>query len=728
VNSEKIDLQDKQEVLLRTLVLWRDALQQRGKLSQRESFAGILWILMLKLWFDGAIKCISRPQIHNTFSDIAKEFLEEAGWDEPYFYDWMLKLVSGSHVDDAWAAINGGFELASFEVETIDEIIRKLEKNSNFPSEHNYALPSYLKDSLLELMEVKPNMAICDLACGTGDMLIAISDNLNGGGGLRGYERDSVNALVASIRLMLRGYGPDVVKWSDPITDRHIENESFDFIFLNSPLGKRSKVYEIDLRGLEIEESFDEASWLETSYTLKALAMLKNGGRMVAVLPTRILTSPEFLHFRNLVLKTSHIDAVVEFRWHYGFGGMRLREAIVMERLERGIMADNRTYIYSIYSALSDEVVIKSSWKNFLSAYSQWRVRRSSEGENIVRLQDVCTWSPKALLADISLKQQIKSIRLLRLGSLMSPRERPRFSDSVSRLYYINHAKSGIVRSNQKVEFSPALPFVPMITVAETGDLLFSKENSSILVDSVPQSCDGQALRGNSRVYSPKPHEEVYSPEILAIIFKSPKYLSYVRKRMISDSWHEDILNFLIPLPDKLSQMGLISSYKTKRSYTGSLYSRLYDLSQKVTAYYKATLGIKQRGGIRYNYWSEQFRTLRLSDLVEVRADGSGRDCTILRNLRITSNEVTEKYLSGFMICSFLPRKVLDVSCGLTDYGYMKKIVESVGVIVPSLGVQREMEILMCEYITEFLDTLLRLSETKDDNELGKGVDRLLFV
>jgi hypothetical protein len=80
------------------------------------------------------------------------------------------------------------------------------------------------------------------------------------------------------------------------------------------------------------------------------------------------------------------------------------------------------------------------------------------------------------------------------------------------------------------------------------------------------------------------------------------------------------------------------------------------------------------------------------------------------------------------MICSFLPRKVLDVSCGLTDYGYMKKIVESVGVIVPSLGVQREMEILMCEYITEFLDTLLRLSETKDDNELGKGVDRLLFV
>lgn len=728
MNGEEIDLQTKQEVLLSTLVRWRDALQQRGKLSQRESFAGILLVLVLKLWFDGVIKCIAKPQIHNTFSDIVEEFLDETGWNEPYFYDWKLKLVSGGHVDDVWAAINGGFELASFEVETIDEVIRKLEINSNFPSEHNYALPSYLKDSLLELMDVKPNMAICDPACGIGDMLIEISDNLNEGRMLRGYERDSVNALVANIRLMLRGYGPDVVRWSDPVTDRHIENESFDLIFLNSPLGKRSKVYEIDLRGLEIEESFDEASLFETSYMLKALAMLKNGGRMVAVLPARILTSPKFLHFRNEVLKTSRIDAVAEFRWHYGFGGMRLHEVIAIERLERRIMADNRTYIYSICSALSNETVIKSSWKNFLSAYSQWREKRSSEEENVVRLQDVCTWSPKALLADISLKQQIKNIRLVRLGLLLSPRERPRFSNSVSQLYYVNHAKGGIVRSNQKVAFSPAPPFMPVITVVESGDLLFSKENSNLLVDSVPQSCDGQALRENSRAYLPKSHEEVYSPEILAIIFKSPKYLSYVRKRMISDSWYEDILNFLIPLPDKLSQLALISSYKAKKNYTGLLYSRLYDLSEKVTAYYKATLGIKQRGGIRYNYWSEQFRTLRLSDLVEVRADGSGRDCTILRNLRIASNEVSEKYLSGFMICSFLPRKVLDVSCGLTDYGYMKRIVESVGVIVPSLGVQREMEILMCEYITDFLDTLVRLSEARDDNELGKDVDRLLFV
>ena len=151
-------------------------------------------------------------------------------------------------------------------------------------------------------------------------------------------------------------------------------------------------------------------------------------------------------------------------------------------------------------------------------------------------------------------------------------------------------------------------------------------------------------------------------------------------------------------------------------------------MSEKVTVYYKAALGIKQRGGIRYNYWSEQFKSLRLSDLVEVMADGSGRYSTILRNLKISSNIISEEYLAGFLICSFLPRRVLDVSFGFTDHGYMKRIVESVGVVVPSLGVQREMVGLISDYISEFLDTLSRLSEVRDSNELGKAVDQLLFM
>ncbi|MCX2683401.1 N-6 DNA methylase [Campylobacter sp. MIT 21-1685] len=172
-----------------------------------------------------------------------------------------------------------------------------------------YFTPRVLIDSIMGLMELQPNMEVCDPACGTGGFLLSAyevmkaqtkdKEELKKLRSKRLYGKD-ITPLVASLcamNLYLHGIGGEgsVIEIGDSLSE--LGNRRFDRVLTNPPFGKKSASKILAENGkvksqkeeYSREDFFATTSNKQLNFLQHIMNLLKVGGKAAVVLPDNVL-------------------------------------------------------------------------------------------------------------------------------------------------------------------------------------------------------------------------------------------------------------------------------------------------------------------------------------------------------------------------------------------------------------------------------------------------------
>lgn len=172
-----------------------------------------------------------------------------------------------------------------------------------------YFTPRVLIDSIVKLMELKPNMEVCDPACGTGGFLLSAyeamkaqtkdKEELKCLRNERLYGKD-ITPLVASLcamNLYLHGIGGEggIIEIGDSLSE--LGNRRFDRVLTNPPFGKKSATKILAENGkvksqkdeYNREDFFATTSNKQLNFLQHIMNLLKIGGKAAVVLPDNVL-------------------------------------------------------------------------------------------------------------------------------------------------------------------------------------------------------------------------------------------------------------------------------------------------------------------------------------------------------------------------------------------------------------------------------------------------------
>lgn len=150
------------------------------------------------------------------------------------------------------------------------------------------ACPASITDTVAELLEVKEGESICDFGCGSGKFLMGLSNNLREKGveaDLNGYEISTDKALVATCLLEMIGRKATIVPL-DFI--QGVDSRQFDKGFLFPPFGLRYALEDWERLSSGYAGTFSNRSETELLFVLKALEKIKDGGKLIALVPTGV--------------------------------------------------------------------------------------------------------------------------------------------------------------------------------------------------------------------------------------------------------------------------------------------------------------------------------------------------------------------------------------------------------------------------------------------------------
>lgn len=186
---------------------------------------------------------------------------------------------------------------------------------------------------LVKILAPKPGETVYDPACGSGGMLIEAihqmhNDNLCCGS-IFGQEKNVVNAAIAKMNLFLHGASDFTIAQGDTLMSPKIlqggELAKFDCVIANPPFSLknwgasywRTDKYGRNEWGTPSDKCGDYA-WIQHMYK----SMNPVTGRMVVVMPQGVLFRQEEKKFRQFLIESGKLDAVITLgeKLFYGTG------------------------------------------------------------------------------------------------------------------------------------------------------------------------------------------------------------------------------------------------------------------------------------------------------------------------------------------------------------------------------------------------------------------------
>lgn len=205
----------------------------------------------------------------------------------------------------------------------------------------------------------KPNLKICDPACGTGGFLTEpyriLLRNYTASGSIQekvlrklrqetfyGFDIKSRNIALARINMCLAGDGHTNIEVTEDslIT---LPAEEYDYVFTNVPYG----VY----KGMAGEGfSYSNKKRYETMFVEKIVKALRPNGKAVIIVPDGMLESPSLEDFRIHLLAEAEVESVISLH-PYVFRPYTTEKtyALILRKLppqERGRKSKNPVYMY----------------------------------------------------------------------------------------------------------------------------------------------------------------------------------------------------------------------------------------------------------------------------------------------------------------------------------------------------------------------------------------------
>ncbi len=172
-----------------------------------------------------------------------------------------------------------------------------------------YFTPRVPIHSIVSLMDLKPDMEICDPACGTGGFLLRAYEVMRAqtkdreeirklkSERLYGKEITPLVASMCAMNLYLHGIGGDdgIIEVGDSLSERG--NRRFDRVLTNPPFGKKSAAKILAENGkvktqkeeYNREDFFATTSNKQLNFLQHIMNILKNGGKAAVVLPDNVL-------------------------------------------------------------------------------------------------------------------------------------------------------------------------------------------------------------------------------------------------------------------------------------------------------------------------------------------------------------------------------------------------------------------------------------------------------
>ncbi|WP_301008382.1 N-6 DNA methylase, partial [Helicobacter sp. UBA3407] len=172
-----------------------------------------------------------------------------------------------------------------------------------------YFTPRVLIDSIVGLMELKPNMEVCDPACGTGGFLLSAYEAMKAqtkdkeelkrlqNERLCGKDITPLVASLCAMNLYLHGIGGEggIIEIGDSLSE--LGNRRFDRVLTNPPFGKKSATKILAENGkvksqkdeYNREDFFATTSNKQLNFLQHIMNLLKIGGKAAVVLPDNVL-------------------------------------------------------------------------------------------------------------------------------------------------------------------------------------------------------------------------------------------------------------------------------------------------------------------------------------------------------------------------------------------------------------------------------------------------------
>jgi type I restriction-modification system DNA methylase subunit len=177
----------------------------------------------------------------------------------------------------------------------------------------SYYTPRNIVESIAEEY-VKKEDKVLDPCCGTGQFLLAYATKISNPENIYGYDCDPIAVRIARINLLMfyysKDFSPHIFIRNTLINDNEntlfeTNDDNYDFIATNPPWGMHFTQKECKL----IEGYYPEIRSYESfsCFLIKAIRMLKEGGKLSFILPESILNIKVHSDIRKYLLEHTSI-------------------------------------------------------------------------------------------------------------------------------------------------------------------------------------------------------------------------------------------------------------------------------------------------------------------------------------------------------------------------------------------------------------------------------------
>ncbi|MEO3763232.1 N-6 DNA methylase [Streptomyces sp. B5E4] len=182
-------------------------------------------------------------------------------------------------------------------------------------------LAALMAELATRVAAVGGGVTVMDPACGTGHLLMAAAEAVEGAGGgaptLLGVDRDSVLAALAEARLSLAEDTSETesaridVREGDSLRDDPFADVPADIVLCNPPFNERDWGYEELATDARWSHGLPPRTEPELAWVQHCLAGLRPGGAAVLLLPPAVAARKAGRRIRGSLLRTGQLKAVV---------------------------------------------------------------------------------------------------------------------------------------------------------------------------------------------------------------------------------------------------------------------------------------------------------------------------------------------------------------------------------------------------------------------------------
>lgn len=284
-----------------------------------------------------------------------------------------------------------------------------------------YFTPRQIVDFMVKLADPKYNEKFVDPAAGSGGFLVRafqyVCNNLKAGNlapheyeqaiknlvdtCIWGQEADYDLHVLTKINMIMHGDGWNNIKQGDSLKTDLLPENSFDIVLENPPF---TTLYTDKSVLNTYELGHDRNSQeLDILFIEKSIKLLKEGGKMLIVIPEGLLNLPKYKDFRVWLLSKVFILSVCSLpAGAFQPFGRSASKTAILEVRKKGVYVENPKYVYASIANNIGYEPGKSEYHEIQENDFQWILDNNKEFfyENRNYRGSKCGWVPYELVSD----------------------------------------------------------------------------------------------------------------------------------------------------------------------------------------------------------------------------------------------------------------------------------------------------------------------------------------